>query len=489
MKKPLAAVAAVLFLLQAAVQGQFLIPFWTKNYNPGKKAGLITSSLGADQILLQLFGFREFLAGILWVRADGFFDQGNYDAILPIIRLVTILDPKQIDVYATGMWHIGYNFTDEEQRSDRRYIPSALALGKEGSRQNPDTYELFFETGWMWYHKIDDDYDQSVKWFREAQKREDMIPARRNLIASALQRAGKPEEALDVYFDLYDKAAERMKESPDSGERSQRDTLENNADVTLVRMSQRGYFAKKEGRSLAPYDVSPQFDVGFSVKASVIESRVIRFEGTWNVLPIGTRVRVVLKDFDFAGNVPAGMNWDASNDVALDPPRDETFMQEQLFVRNRRFNKKVDLSKDPTMYPFTKDKYLVEFYFNPRSAAPHMQDKFSWDGTGFTDKNFLNTQVRDGQRVMYTKLELTRDQILRRGEWQDKVPVIKTFNYKETTATNSSESVLLDIPSLRANTPQLQRAVPPAGLAPNAMNPGVARGVAPGPKAPPGVGR
>ena len=115
-------------------------------------------------------GFRELIAGILWVKADSFFDTGNYDAILPLIRLVTILDPHQIDVYATGMWHIGYNFTDEEQRSDRRYIPAALALGKEGYQNNPNTYEMFFETGWMWYHKIDDDYEHAVDLFLEARE-------------------------------------------------------------------------------------------------------------------------------------------------------------------------------------------------------------------------------------------------------------------------------------------------------------------------------
>ena len=48
-------------------------------------------------------GFREMVAGILWVRADSFFDSGNYDAILPIIRLVTWVDPKEIDVDPTVM--------------------------------------------------------------------------------------------------------------------------------------------------------------------------------------------------------------------------------------------------------------------------------------------------------------------------------------------------------------------------------------------------
>lgn len=105
------------------------------------------------------------------------------------------------------------------------------------------------------------------------------------------------------------------------------------------------------------------------------------------------------------------------------------------------------------MYPFTSKDYVIEFYYNPRSAPPHIQDKFSWNGEGFTDKNFLNTQVREGQRVMYTSVKISKDQLLRRGDWREKVPVIKTANYldKDGKAYNQADQVTIDLPSLRAN--------------------------------------
>jgi hypothetical protein len=443
---------------QALMQGLFVYPKWSKDYAPKKNSMENSAALDPDQFLFALIGFRELIAGILWVRADSFFDTGNYDAILPIVRLVTILDPHQLDVYATGMWHIGYNFTDEEQRSDRRYIPSALALGKEGARNNPETYELYFETGWIWYHKIDDYYDNAVEWFESARQKPDMLEARKNLLGMAYQREGEVEKAKDMYATLYQNAVQLYKEHPDVYQnRQNRDTIENNLDTTMVRMAQRGEIAREQHRSDAAYDTSPPFDVGFSVKATVVEPRVIRFEGTWNVLPVGTRIRVVLKDEVFPSgpnipkSLPAAMDWDAQNSVMLDPPKELTFMQDQLFVRNRKFNKKVDMSKDPTMYPFSTDRYLLEFYYNPRSAPPHIQDKFSWNGEGMTDKNFLDLEARKGQRVVYTTLDLTKDQILRRGEWRDKVPVVKTKNFVET-GTSTSDDVVLDIPSLRAGS-------------------------------------
>ena len=104
-------------------------------------------------------------------------------------------------------------------------------------------------------------------------------------------------------------------------------------------------------------------------------------------------------------------------------------MQDQLFVKNQRFSRVIDMSRDPNMYPFTTDKYVVEFFYSPRQAPAYIQDKFGWNGEGMTDKNFLNTEIRPGQRVVYTKMELTKDQILRRGEWSTRVPVVQTSNF------------------------------------------------------------
>lgn len=450
-----------LVILVAFAIGQFAMSRfvvhdrWVKDYMP-KTGGLKASGLDPGQLLAAMAGFREMIAGILWVRADSFFDTGNYDAILPIIRLVTWLDPHQIDVFATGMWHIGYNFTDEESRSDRRYIPSALALGKEGAQQNPDTYEMFFETGWMWYHKIDDNYEHAVHWFQEAHKRPDILPARRNLLSNAYLRNGEIDKALAMMYKLYDEAVERYKKDDAFQNRQIRDTIENNIDTLLVRMVQRGWFAhkRKDGSENAPtYDINPPFDVGFTAKATVEEPRVIRFEGTWNVLPVGTRVRVILRDADYPEAQAAGLNWDSQSDVSLDPPRDRTFMMDLLFVKNRKFNRKVDLSKDPTMYPFSAQDYVLEFYYNPRSAPPHIQDKFGFNGEGMTDKRFLNKEVRPGSNAIYAKLSLTRDQILRRGEWRDRVPVVKTEGYRETQGTVSTESDIILVPNIRAGSP------------------------------------
>lgn len=473
-KSTFLAILALCVAGQATLQQGVIFDRWKKNYSTKNTNQGIAPGLDPTQLMLAVAGFREMIAGILWVRADSFFDTGNYDAVLPMIRLVTWLDPHQIDVYATGMWHIAYNFTDEQSRSDRRYVPQALALGKEGTLNNPETYELFFETGWIWYHKIDDDYSQAVKWFEQAHTKKDILPARRNLLVKAYFRAGEVDKALDLSYKLLKEANDVMEAKKKSAGRVDnqiRDTRENNLDTDLVRLSQRGWFAmmRNDGSLRSqPYDVNPPKDVKFSAKVTVEDPAVMLVEGTWDVLPVGTRVRVILRDAtdptDGSGNNilrPAAMVWDYVKGVDLAVPTNLTFMQDQLFVRNRHFKKRIDMSRDRTMYPFAAEKYYIEFYYNPRSAPPHMQDKFGFTGEGFTDSNFLNTEVRSGERVMFTRLEITRDMLLREGNKFRpgmETPIVKTSNYVERSGmTNASEDIIL-VPGMRAGSNQTQPA-------------------------------
>src|SRR4051812_10117651 len=56
--------------------------------------GLKGATLPFEYTLGAVAGFRQVIAGLLWVRSDAFFHEGNYDAILPLIRLITWLDPN-----------------------------------------------------------------------------------------------------------------------------------------------------------------------------------------------------------------------------------------------------------------------------------------------------------------------------------------------------------------------------------------------------------
>jgi hypothetical protein len=88
------------------------------------------------------------------------------------------------------------------------------------------------------------------------------------------------------------------------------------------------------------------------------------------------------------------------------------------------------------MYPFKAKEYDIEFLWSPRWAPPHVQDKLGWNGEGMTDKRFLDASPArspgiPGGRKVFFRLRITRDQILRLGEWRDKVPKIESAGFVE----------------------------------------------------------
>ena len=135
----------------------------------GDKSELMVQ-LPSQFLIASVTGFKEVIAGALWVRADTFFHEDQYDAIIPIVRMVTWLDPHNIDVFTTGAWHLDYNFVDEDQRSDKRYIPASIGLLREGIKNNPYVYDLYFELGWTHYNRKLQDYTNAVKYMEMACK-------------------------------------------------------------------------------------------------------------------------------------------------------------------------------------------------------------------------------------------------------------------------------------------------------------------------------
>src|ERR1051325_8209788 len=112
---PMLALSAVLLGIAAIFQSM-IDPDAKKIHGQENLPG-VSSGLNNEFMLLPLLGFREAAAGLLWVRCDEFFHRGDYDAILPLVRIITLLHPHAENVYVTGAWHLSYNFTDSNERS------------------------------------------------------------------------------------------------------------------------------------------------------------------------------------------------------------------------------------------------------------------------------------------------------------------------------------------------------------------------------------
>ena len=117
-------------------------------------------------------GFRGIAADILWVRIDEMWHHGKWFEIIPLLRAITWMQPHFIEAWELGGWHLAYNlYAYAEGMAGREiYIEQGIRFLKEGLAKNRNIYDLWFNLGWVYYHKLKD-YDESVKYFRSATRR------------------------------------------------------------------------------------------------------------------------------------------------------------------------------------------------------------------------------------------------------------------------------------------------------------------------------
>ena len=131
------------------------------------------------------FGFRKMAANLLWLKCDEYFHAGENHLMVPTIRTVVALDPLFVDAYLIGAWHLSYNIpaklspTPEAQKTwnDRyqayvgpreSFIYEGIELLKDGIRNNPRNFKLYFDLGFAVYEEKLQDHANAVKYLQEA---------------------------------------------------------------------------------------------------------------------------------------------------------------------------------------------------------------------------------------------------------------------------------------------------------------------------------
>ncbi|MBC7808532.1 MAG: hypothetical protein H7145_20560 [Akkermansiaceae bacterium] len=501
-----------------------------------------TARLPFEYTLGALTGFRQVIAGLLWVRTDTFFHSGNYDAVLPMIRMITWLDPNWMDVYATGAWHLMYNFTDTDQRSDRRYLGPGVALLNEGIANNPGVYDMYKEKGWNAFDKLKD-YEMSSEALAQGESADEKYDVTQvgHLRAHALERAGRIDESIAQWASVIDEHKKRISAKGVSPE-------EKGRNESGLRSSQENWRHLQIRKQVRADDTQPPIDVQFTAKVTRLKSKVLKIEGTWRCWGTagksfdmgtlenpgkgvllagptdGARVDVRLQD--------AGYKMQTSDTFSFDIDQSITIMQDQISTRDGKlaekgglfiaagksantsdrpgqntnvyqftddqvkqyglgtvplskglaqlsslgkkqavtvayppaynaptpfysdaetatkfaqlrsdatklaeldkknyrvsqattekpgeYSRQFDMSKDPTMYSFTKDKYELILSLNPRIFPDNIQDRFGGSGEGLTDKNYLFTDPdKKNLRMIRRVITLSKEDLVGEGE-------------------------------------------------------------------------
>ena len=430
------------------------------------KEGIVGQS--AFQTLLPtLLGFREVLASLMWIQADDYFHRGEYRPILKMIREIVMIDPHQLDVYATGAWHMAYNFMD------KRLIDDGIQFLQDGCRNNDSVYDLWFELGYMHYDKTKD-YRKAVEAYRTSSTKkrttgEEVAPSYvRHQLAHAIEKMGDIDAAIKQWEENYRigqeleqkegkdfspagpntaasrhnlymtkrrmnerlaAVAEREKRIPDAIAEWQKnvDLVEaqlkeqpKHGQLLTDRATALGQVARlKAGRLLPLKQTEPQFR--FTVTR--IAPKKLLIEGDCKVLNLA-KVRATFKDKDYAERAAKGFDFKMAN-CSL-----EWF---DMTVQKGKFKWTLDLDKDPAdmernpeeIYPLKADQYELSLTVNPRLQAAFIQDLYGWHGEGLTaPANQLKIDeersgVMNGKRLPLRYVERTlvisRDDVLGKG--------------------------------------------------------------------------
>ncbi len=446
----LLAVALLLFIPVALLQ-RSIDPIYQRNYAPSHSFREGAKNLPVEMALGAFTGFREAVAGMLWVRCDEFFHNGDYEAIMPLIRVITWLDPHQIDVYETGAWHMDYNCTDASERSDRRYIPFSLSLLGEGIANNPDEPDLYSDMGFVHYFRKIEDFPRSAQWFKEGWG----VVRAKNLgdqkdptqfdeadkgvmtvghgLAHAYEFSGDIPAAiaqwnncLKLHDDLIQQKNGDMSQKLDKG------------------IAEKQLYELQSRLKYRPIDTAKPLDMHFAPQLVRVAPKVFVLRGTLQAVgatkfnmetgartfgPVdGCRVEIRLQDEGYTLPISGAYTLNSSVDPNV------TIMQDAISVRGGKIGgdqgHKIDMSQDPDMYSFKAPRYTVTTYFmpnNPNDSPIQVQDRIGWKGEGLGPQAGL--VVSDGKtalpggvtpipglRYLSKTFTLTQDDILGKGE-------------------------------------------------------------------------
>jgi tetratricopeptide (TPR) repeat protein len=416
------------------------------------------SGLPIEFALGAFTGFREAVAGLLWARTDEFFHTGNYEAVMPMVRIITWLDPHFVTVYETGAWHMDYNFTDYHEQSDRRYIPLSIALMNEGIKNNPNEPELYSDLGLTHYFRKIGDFEKARESFEAGQRKIEEIfaaaakdPHNGNLhelqknaatavvsvghgLAHSYEALGMIQEAADEwkYCIMAHQRNLDLGFGKDTGEAANLKTSQRQLYDIIARSKWR------VGLDQHPVDMAfhpvltriGPAEFTFGGKLHVVGSHGFVLETgktEWGPQD-GCRINIRINDEGY--KMPVINSFTLSN-LNLDP--NTTIYQDSASTRDGKIiDRKIDMSKDPQIYSLRAKTYDVTFWFNPSNPNDcpiNVQDRIGWLGEGMTDSKYLDTSGEvpgdmvnriPNLRLLKKTFNLSRDDIMGNGVkvWQ-----------------------------------------------------------------------
>ena len=201
----------ILVLLVVVVPLQRSIDKDLDEMHPERK--LVTAPTG--EFLGQfLFGFKDIVVDLMWLRIDYYWDHQQQEKMFPLYRMITKLDPRFLDAWILWGWNIGYNLSaavKDPEIKEKCYWADVNIL-KEGIKFNQDKYDLFFECGWVYYHKLKL-YAEAAKYFTLAGQCKDHPMYVSHILAHSYAKQHNWQKSLETWKSVKGKGYKNASES------------------------------------------------------------------------------------------------------------------------------------------------------------------------------------------------------------------------------------------------------------------------------------
>ncbi|MFH0965187.1 MAG: hypothetical protein V2A58_14400 [Planctomycetota bacterium] len=121
-------------------------------------------------------GFRAPVVDYYWMKMIKLENDREYYDIPRVADLITKLQPNFPEVWVFNAWNLAYNIAVEwKAREDRwYYIRQGIETMKRGLQKDPQSVELEYYLGWLYFHKVSSDTgDPEYYWMMEQVKKEE----------------------------------------------------------------------------------------------------------------------------------------------------------------------------------------------------------------------------------------------------------------------------------------------------------------------------